>query len=223
MKTARPLTNRQLQTPRTAAAAGILFALLLSASYTLIRLSIPPDPADGIWVEAQAEKVSLALSLVPIAGIAFLWFMGVLRDRMGQAEDQFFSTIFFGSGLLFLAMTFVSAALASGLLTTYTLQSGSLFNSDIYLLGRAVIYRISNIYAVRMASVFMLSLGTIWVRTLTMPRWLALLTYGLALVLLFTIDYSLWVVQVFPAWVLIISLYILVINFRPSDKQETEA
>jgi hypothetical protein len=54
----------------------------------------------------------LALYLVPFAGIAFLWFIGVLRDRLGELEDRFFATVFFGSGLLFLAMLFASAAVA---------------------------------------------------------------------------------------------------------------
>lgn len=46
----------------------------------------------------------LALGLVPFAGIAFLWFIGVLRDRVGVAEDRFFATVFLGSGLLFVGM-----------------------------------------------------------------------------------------------------------------------
>jgi hypothetical protein len=50
--------------------------------------------------------VNFALTLVPFAGIAFLWFMGVVRSHLGRLEDQFFSTVFYGSGLLFLAMLF---------------------------------------------------------------------------------------------------------------------
>ena len=46
-----------------------------------------------------------------LCGIAFLWFIGVLRDRLGAQEDQFFATVFFGSGLLFLAMLFTAAAI----------------------------------------------------------------------------------------------------------------
>ena len=42
------------------------------------------------------------MNLIPFAGIAFLWFIGVLRDRLGEQEDRFFATVFFGSGLLFL-------------------------------------------------------------------------------------------------------------------------
>ncbi len=85
-----PLTNQRLTTPRAAAVAGILFSVLLSLAYVLIRLSIPADPADGgAWLEERASTVTLGLSLVPFAGIAFLWFMGVIRDRLGYLEDQF--------------------------------------------------------------------------------------------------------------------------------------
>jgi hypothetical protein len=210
-----PLTSRRLTTPRAAAVAGILFALLLGSGYALIRISIPADPADGgAWLEERANTVALGLSLMPFAGIAFLWFMGVVRDRLGQLEDQFFSTVFFGSGLIYLAMSFVSAALAGGLLASYAIIPEQLIDSGLYTFGRAVMFRITNVFAIRMAGVFMISLGTIWFRTHVMPRWLAFLTYGLALVLLLSIGYTLWVTLIFPGWVLIISVYILAVNLR---------
>ena len=119
------LTNRRLKTPRTAAVGGIVFGVLLIVSYVLIRVSIPADPTTGgVWLEKQANTVALALSLVPIAGIAFLWFIGVVRDRIGSLEDRFFSSVFFGSGLLYLAMMFVSAALAGSLERSHAARSG---------------------------------------------------------------------------------------------------
>ena len=115
------VARRSLTTPRSAAIAGVLFALLYGASLALIRHSIPADPtADaGVWLESNAGRISLALNLVPYAGIAFLWFIGVIRDRLGDLEDRFFATVFLGSGLMFLALTFVGAALAGGLLSSY--------------------------------------------------------------------------------------------------------
>ena len=209
------LTDRRLRTPRAAAVADILFALLLGITYILIRISIPADPADGgEWLEERANTVALALSLVPFAGLAFLWFIGVVRDRIGQLEDRFFSSVFFGSGLLYLAMIFVSAALAGGLLSAYAIIPAQLIESGLYTFTRSVMWRVTHIYAIRMAGVFMISLGTIWIRTHTMPRWLVFLTYGLALVLLVSIGYSLWVTLIFPGWVLIISVYILALNLR---------
>ena len=99
-------------------------------------------------------------------------------------------------------------------------EADALIASGVYTFSRAVMWRISNVYAIRMAAVFMFSLGTISVRTGIMPRGLAFLTFALALVLLFSIGYSLWVTLIFPAWVLIISVYILILNLRnPAGEQ----
>jgi hypothetical protein len=209
----RTLTSQALKTPR--AVAGILFAVLFSGSLVLIRLSIPANVEDsGVWLKQRAGTVTLALSLLPFAGIAFLWFMGVVRDRLGQLEDQFFSTVFFGSGLLFLAMIFASAAIAGGTLATYAVESSRLLDSGVYTFARTVMYRSTNVYAIKMAGVFMISLGTIWVRTRVMPRWLAFLTYALALGLLLSISSSLWVTLLFPGWVCVVSVYVLMSNLR---------
>src|SRR5438105_795293 len=206
------LAGRRLKTPHAAAIAGILFAVLSSTGLVLIRLSIPTDASDrGAWLEGQSGAISLALALVPLAGIAFLWFIGVLRDRMAQLEDQFFSTVFLGSGLLYLGLTFVSAALAGGLLASYAVDPG-LVKSDVYFFARQVMYQINNVYALRMSGVFMISLATIWLRTGTAPRLLVVLTYILALVLLFSLSLSTWLTFTFPVWVLVISVFILVEN-----------
>ncbi|MEA3438941.1 MAG: hypothetical protein U9R58_01530 [Chloroflexota bacterium] len=213
------LSNRALRTPRAAAIAGILFAVLLGTSQVLIQLSVPADLLDtSDWLDDQAKTVALALSLLPFAGISFLWFMAVVRDRMGHLEDQFFSTLFFGSGYLYLAMTFASAVIAGGILTLYASDPALLIGTEGYALSRVVINRINTVYAMRMAGMFMFVLGTIWVRTRVMPRWLALVTYALALVLLISIGFTPWVVLIFPAWVFVISVTILILNYRVRDK-----
>ena len=77
-------------------------------------------------------------------------------------------------------MTFVSAAVAGGIVATYALEHNRFIDSGMYTLIRAVMYRVTNVYAIKMAGVFMISLATIWVRTRLMPRSLAFLTYVLA-------------------------------------------
>jgi hypothetical protein len=109
----------------------------------------------------HSKAISLALNLLPFSGIAFLWFIGVLRDRLGELEDRFFATVFLGSGLLFVAMMFTSAAVAGGIITILGPESASLIQSGSYALGRAETYQAFNIYAVKMAGVFMMATCTL--------------------------------------------------------------
>ncbi len=107
----KSIIQTRLTTPRAAAIAGILFSILLIASLVLVRISVPANPQDvGTWLSVGWRNIKLALNLLPFAGIAFLWFIGVVRDRLGQQEDRFFATVFLGSGLLYLAMLFNSGS-----------------------------------------------------------------------------------------------------------------
>lgn len=215
--------RRKLKTPRAASIAGILFGLLYGAGLMLIRSSTPTNlsDADALWLIANSRTISLGLNLIPYAGIAFLWFIGVIRDRLGDLEDRFFATVFLGSGLIFLALSFVGAALAGGLLASYALEKEVLLISGVYTFSRAVMNHVINIYAIRMAGVFMISLGTIWLRTGLMHRGWAFLTYTLAIVLLVSVTFSPWVSLIFPGWVLAVSVYFLILNLRSGAQEET--
>lgn len=119
------LPRARLTTPRAAAIAGILFSLLLVTSLALIRISVPTNPLDaGDWLATGWRSVNLALNMLPFAGIAFMWFIGVVCDRLGEHEDRFFATVFLGSGLLFLAMLFASAAVTGGVISIFGATSG---------------------------------------------------------------------------------------------------
>jgi hypothetical protein len=207
-----------LTTPRAAAIAGILFGLLLITSLVLVRIAVPENPQDaGAWLSGSWRTVTLALNLVPFAGIAFLWFIAVVRDRLGEREDRFFATVFLGSGLLFLAMLFASAAVAGGVMALYGTVPDKLIESGLYTFGRVVTYEILNVYALKMASVFMISTCTLSLRTGIIPRWMAALGLVLALFLLFSLGRFSWASLVFPLWIMLISAYILIANLRRSQ------
>lgn len=206
---------RRLTTPRAAAVAGILFALLFAASLILLRSSIPEGlNADTEWMATGYQRITLALGLMPFAGICYLWFIGVVRDKLGDYEDRFFSSVFFGSSLLFLGMVFVAMAIVGGLVAGYRLTPGMTMDSQVIYFSRAFMIQLSNVYALRMAGVTMISLATIWLRTGLAPRWLVWVTYSLALALLLVVNFSLWVTLIFPAWVFLISLYILWLRYK---------
>jgi hypothetical protein len=206
-----PLTARSaLRTPRAAAVAGIVFSVLLIASLALLRLSVPANPAvAGGWLTDSGKRTAVAvgLNLIPFAGIAFLWFIGVIRDRVGAHEDRFFATVFLGSGLLFVGMLFVAAAVAGGLISGIS-SSGSP-GAGTLALGRNVTSILLNVYSMRMAAVFTLTTVTIARRTQIVSQWLTVAGVVTALVLLVGVGISPWVELLFPVWILAVSIDIL--------------
>src|SRR5438309_6355658 len=136
------LVHARLKTPKAAALAGIAFSLLMFTIFGLLRRSIPADPLEsGAWLAKDTKMIALALNLIPFAGVAFLWFIGVLRDRLGPQEDRFFATVFFGSALLFLAMLFAAAAIIGAvLLLASTAEPNQLTSSPTYRFARAATY-----------------------------------------------------------------------------------
>ena len=212
------LTRATLRTPKAAAFAGIAFCGLLIAIFWLLRRSMPGSPLDaGEWIATNSRTVGLALNLVPFAGIAFLWFIGVLRDRLEQREDRFFATVFLGSALLFLAMLFAAAAVIGAMILTVATAPVDL-NSAVFKFGRAAAFLLMNVYAIKMAGVFMISTSTILIYTRITPRWIAVVGYVFAAGLLAGSSYFAWSFAALPLWVLLISTHILIDNYRPLAK-----
>ncbi|MCE9533013.1 MAG: hypothetical protein K8T89_18095 [Planctomycetes bacterium] len=203
--------------PRAVAISGMIFAALYIAGLVLARLSIPANPTDpGAWLADPASKrfVHLALNLIPFAGITFLWFMAVLRNRVGGLEDRFFATVFLGSGYLFVAMLFVAGAVSQGLLDTFASGDKAPDRSEAYTVARSIAYSLMNIFAVKMSAVFIIVTSSIGLRTAIVPRWIIFLGYAMALVMLLAITDFAWIALVFPIWVLLLSIYILLADMR---------
>jgi len=212
-----PVIAASLRTPRAAAVAGILFSVLLGLAVVLIRLSVPTEPTEAGKLLSDPDRrstVEFALGLVPFAGIAFLWFIGVIRDRIGEHEDRLFATVFLGSGLLLVGMLFVAAAIAGGLIAQAGSTSGGVRSPETWRLGHQVTFTLLNVYAMRMGAVFVLTTASIGKRTGVLPRWLAMSGYASALILLFGIPVSGWLTLLLPIWVLMVSVYILLSPMR---------
>jgi hypothetical protein len=212
-----------LAPPRGAAIAGVIFSVLMIVCLGLVRYAIPADLTEpGPWsVETDRRRaVGFALDLVPFAGIAFLWFVGVLRNRLGELEDQFFATVFLGSGLLFVASLFGVAAVMHALVET--LVSGKI-GGAIFYFGHRMSDALFNIFAIKMAGVFIISTCTIGSRTAIIPRWIAIIGYACAVVLLLVIANWKWIAFVFPLWMLLVSAHILFAEFRSGHASTSEA
>ena len=81
------LTARFWRNRRSAAIAGIVFGVLLLASLTMTGIALSEDSLQSLESDAQRRTlIRLSLHLVPFAGIAFLWFIGVIRCARGPAR-----------------------------------------------------------------------------------------------------------------------------------------
>jgi hypothetical protein len=148
----------------------------------MLRIALSEGSFQTLQADTQRRTlIRLSLSLVPFAGIAFLWFIGVVREQLGAVEDRLFSTVFMGSGLLFLAMLFTGAAISASLIA---MLAGANANADVFAYGRDTAQGLFSVYAMRMAAVFTLSVSTVGLRTSALPRWVSYLGYLMALVLL---------------------------------------
>jgi hypothetical protein len=216
METEIELTRESLRTPRAAGLAGVLFALLFGAVIVLARSSVPADPDDaGEWLtdDSRRHSVTLALNLIPFAGIAFLWFMGAVRSRIGRYEDRLFATVYLGSGLLFVAMLFVLGGVAASLIVTQA-ELASDAGLEQWRFGRRVTYHLMTTYAMRVAAVFTIATSTVVLRLAVLQRWIAFVGFAAGVVLLFAGPSYSWVAITFPAWVLLVSVTLLVSSFR---------
>ena len=133
-----------------------------------------------------------------------------MRDRIGEGEDRFFATVFLGSGLLFIAMLFAAGAVTGGLVLT----EEDVPAAEVWSFGRRVGYTLLNIYAMRMAAVFAISTTTIATRLGLAPRWLTVLGLASGVLLLLSAGVVPWIELIFPAWVFVFSVYVLVVSWR---------
>jgi hypothetical protein len=158
--------------------------------------------------------VLTAFGLVPVAGIVFLWEVGVLRDHFGEAEDRFLQTVFIGSAVLFIGMIFVASAIAAGMIVAAADTANGLVSSGGWEFARQTVYQLMIEYGMRMAGVFTLITTMILLRARLAPRWLIVFGFATAFVLMVVVSFLAWAELTFPAWMFVLSLFVLVTNLR---------
>ena len=156
-------TEPRLKSPRSGALAGIVFAILTMMQLFLFRQVKIGDLAEvtPAMFDEWANIVSIALGSISFAGIAFLWFTGVIRDWLGDQEDRFFATIFFGSGIIFVVLMFIYSAAWASVFATYAMSDVLELDLDVLVYGFSFVDEILNNYILRVAGVYMSSIGSL--------------------------------------------------------------
>ncbi len=218
--------GRSLRAPRDAGIAGLAFAVLFVGSLLLLRgqPGAGSTPAEvETWYQNSGGTIAIVgLYLAPFAGIAFLWFIAVIRNLIGEWEDRFFATVFLGSGILFVAMFFAASAAAGAPVIAVKFQGAPAPSPDAVVLARGLAYTFLYVYAVRAAAVFTIVVSMIGLRTKTLPRWLVIAGFAIAFLLLVSLSFFKLLVLLFPLWVSVVSVVILV-RARAADRGLTSS
>lgn len=210
-----PTTLRRLRSaitaPRAAGVAGILSALLLTAVIVLFRSGLGAPPSLELLTSGSSSidpgRIRAGLALMPYVAITFIWFMGVVRMNFSDPANQLFGTVFLATGVLLLATLLVATGFAAGVLELRE-QDLEGQRAAIWMGGAGVFELIFGI-APRMAGGFILITANLLRRVRIMPRWMAVLSVVLGLLLLFGTRRIDWTVFALPAWVAMVSVLIL--------------
>jgi hypothetical protein len=200
-----------------AAIAGLLFCVLYLVGFLAVRgypQSSWSDEEIRRYYESQdGDRLRLvALYVVPFAGIAFLWFLAAFRDhvvRLAGTENTMLSTVQILTGSIYVAMQFSAAATLVTVPLAFDDGALSMAQIDtvrpLLLLGDTIMI----VFALRSAGVFMIAGTTRALRAGLFPRWFAVASYLLALVLMVTSSSFRGFVLIFPLWIGVVSCMIL--------------
>lgn len=199
---------------RWSALAGVLFVALFAVAFSLAANSDdnPTDLANDLADSGNRTQQIVAWFLFIASALAFLSFLGTLRDMLVRAEGGpgTLSSLVFGPGLVFtglyvagVSMFTAPAALADE--SNYKLDpnTAEMFSDAGYLLLVA---------GVMVAAIMVLSASTAALRTGVLPAWLGWVGLVVAVGMLFAVFFV--PILVFVAWVLVVSLVMLVAAWR---------
>ena len=196
-----------------AALAGVGAAVLLSLSVYLIgrQPGVGSSSANLAWYADSGNRftVLLGLNLAPLGVIAFLWFMAVIRRHLGAREDQFFATVFFGSGIAFGLLTITAAVCAAAPTLVVHFGTESDLDNSTVALAHGLWFGFWGVSASRLVGVFMATTSTIGLRFNALPLWLARLGLVLGAVLGLTGAFAGPLDFLFPAWLTLVSFTLL--------------
>ena len=212
-----------------ASIAGLIFGGLLIAAILLFGRQPGADATRdevNAWLSDDGADTSAitALYLASFAVIAFLWFMAVIRRRIGDREDRFFATVFLGSGILAGAAILVGSSVLAAAAHVARSYGADAIDFGDYVPLQSIGWGVLGVHSARVAAVFILTTSTLVLRTRVLPKWLAILGYVIGTGLIITPFSIIEQTMVFPAWVILVSLVILIRHRElPGTLQTTDS
>jgi hypothetical protein len=219
--------RQNVSSVEAAALSGIGAALLLSVSVYLLERQpgVGSSGDDLAWYRDSSNRLTvfIGLNLATVGIIAFLWFMAVIRRRLGTREDQFFSTVFLSSGIAFGLLTIAGAACAAAPTLIVHFGDGESLDKTSVALAHGLWFGLYGVGASRLVGVFMVATSTVGLRFGALPKWLARLGLLLGALLGITGAFVGPLAFLFPAWLIIVSATLLVTHRRRQRSTETSS
>lgn len=208
--------RRRLASVEAAAIAGIICAVGWSVGLRGLLGTPPIDASDAEITRYYADADGLAavvlLQVIVLATIAFVWFVGVVRSRLGEQEPRLVGTVFLGGAILLAGLVFAgSAALAAPSIVT---EAGGTPDPGAATMARALAVALLSVFAPRVATLVMFSTAALARRAGALPRWLIVVTYVVGVAEFVNVTISAPAVYVFPAWIALVSI-VLLLRPRP--------
>jgi hypothetical protein len=212
--------RRRLVSIEAAAVAGIVCAVGWSLSLRGL-LSSPGLGAPDAEIEQfyrdpyNGTAAVIWLQVLVFSTIAFLWFVGVVRGRLGDREPKLFGTVFLGASILLAGLVFVGAALLAAP-SVLVAVGGKAPAPDAASLSRAGAAIVLSVFAPRIATLVMFSTASLGRATGALPRWLVWLTFGIGGVELVNVTVATPTIYLVPAWIALLSV-VLLVRRTPND------
>jgi hypothetical protein len=211
--------RQRVRSAESAAVAGVVYAVLAVLALSLLRRfpeAVLSDEELVAWFDDSDRQAAslLGLNLASVSAIAFLWFVAVIRRRLGDREDRFFGTVFFGSAILYIVTWLMAAVTLASAAVAYQLFDGAAMDRGAATLIGGVSGALLLVAGPRVQAVFVFTTSTLILRSGVLPKWLAYFGYFSGL-LLFIVPLVIQPVGIaFPLWVLVVSLTMLVSRKR---------
>jgi hypothetical protein len=194
------------------AAVGIVFAVLFILTF-LIVATVPDDAVVVVAGDDAALTRRLAVAglyIMPFAGIAFIWFVVSLRTWIAASAvgiDILISSVQLVSGIVFVAMFFAAGACWAAIPAAVEIEGEPVpaLVSELPKLGDTLLF----VFGMRMAAMFIFTTSTLAMKHRILPRWFIWLGYAIGLFLLLSVSFAEWLVMVFPAWTLVLSILLM--------------
>jgi hypothetical protein len=204
---------------RTAGWSGLVFAALLVAGLVLVRriprLGDPDSAYRSFYGGNGADTLTiLGLYVVPFAGIACLWHMVATRTMLQVRRPASWTEVphwlQLAACVLFVGMLFAGTAAAGGVALLTRFSDAPLPGPDVARALSSVGYAMVFVYGVRAAGMYMLTTTGLARSAGLLPRPVVVVSYLAATFLLVSTTFHPAILLVFPAWVLMVSIVLLV-------------